>query len=39
MKSPHLKNKPPLKNEAPFQEMIPKENIEKSETAINTAIN
>ena len=35
----HLKNKPPpLKSEASFQEMIPREILEKSEIVINTCV-
>ena len=29
MKPPHLRNKLPLKSEAPFQEMIPRKNLQK----------
>ena len=36
MKPTHLKTNPPLKSEAPFKEMIPRKNPEKSETVINT---
>ena len=38
--SPHLTCPPPLqlKSEAPFQEMIPTEKLEKSETVISTSV-
>ena len=42
MGSPPLENKttppPPLKNEAPFQEMILRKKSGKSETVINTCV-
>ena len=38
MKPPQLKNNPPLKSEASFQEIIPRKNPETSETVINTCV-
>ena len=34
----HLKMKPPLKNEASFQKMIPRKQSQKSKTVINTCV-
>ena len=36
--SPSEKEPPPLKSEAPFQEIIPRKNLEKSDAVINTCV-